>query len=49
MEYVVREINSGQIFAESRTVQVAYDYNQGRTIPVHDDWRKRISEFEGLD
>ena len=49
MEYVVREFNTGLIFAEAKTVQVAYDYNQGKTIPLRDSWRKTLQEYEGLD
>ena len=49
MEYVIREFNTGQIFAEAKTVQVAYDYRLGKTIPIQDDWRKTLQDFEGLD
>ena len=49
MEYVVREINTGQIFAEAMTVQVAYDYQLEKTIPIQDEWRKTLRDFESLD
>lgn len=49
MEYVIRNAESGQLFAEARTVQVAYDYQSGRTIPVQEEWRKVLSEYEGLN
>lgn len=37
----------GDLFAEARTVQVAYDYRAGRTVPVSDDLRRRIERLEG--
>lgn len=48
MEYLVRECNTGQVFAEATTVQVAYDYQQGITIPLRDSWREVIKKYEGL-
>ena len=32
-----------------KTVQVAYDYQGGKTIPLSEDWREVITEFEGLE
>ena len=49
MEYVIREFNTGQIFALAKTVQVAYDYQLGKTIPIQDIWRKTLQDFEELD
>ena len=49
MEYMIREFNTGQIFAEAKTVQVAYDYQLGKTIPIQESWRKTLRDFEGLD
>ena len=48
MEYIVRETETGQVFAESKTVQVAYDYQKGITIPIKENWREVIRDFEGL-
>ena len=48
MGYVIREIDTGQIFAEAKTVQVAYDYQMGKTIPIQKNWRERLKDFEGL-
>jgi acyl-CoA thioester hydrolase len=48
MEYVVRNAENGTVYAESKTVQVAYDYSQGKTVPISEEWRKTLSEFEGL-
>ena len=49
MNYLIRESNTGQIFAEGRTIQVAYDYETQKTIPVPDHWRDVIQSYEGLD
>lgn len=47
MEYQIEEGQSGEVFATATTVQVAFDYKNGHTIPVPEHWRVRISEFEG--
>jgi acyl-CoA thioesterase FadM len=44
MEY--RLTVDGVEVALGRTVQVAYDYALGRSIPVPADWRARIEAFE---
>ena len=49
MEYLVREIDSNKIYLVGKTVQVAYDYQTGETIPLRPNWRERIAEFEGID
>ena len=49
MDYLIRESNTGQIFAEGRTIQVAYDYETRKTIPVPDHWCDVIQSYEGLD
>lgn len=47
-EYVLEDSDSGQALARAETVMVAYDYPSHQSIPVPDDWRSKISEFEGL-
>ena len=49
MEYLVREIGGGTIYGEGKTVQVAYDYQSGTTIPLRTNWRETITQFEGID
>ena len=44
--YLVRT-GAGRQLATGRTVLVAYDYRHGRSIPIPDDWRRKISAFEG--
>ena len=47
-EYLVHAPD-GRAFATGRTVLVAYDYRRGASIPIPPAWRKRITEFEGLE
>ena len=35
------------IFAEMETIMVAYDYRNRKAVPVSEDIRKKIEEFEG--
>jgi acyl-CoA thioester hydrolase len=48
MEYTLAHRDNGEIFATARTIQVAYDYYLGKTITIPDEWRDRITQFEGL-
>ena len=48
MKYLIREPDSGKVFGEGKTVQVAYDYQGRKTIPLPDKWRNVVQEFEGL-
>ena len=47
MEY--RMAVAGEVVATGRTVQVAYDYAAGKSIPIPVEWRRRIAEFEGRE
>ena len=42
-EYVARAESDGRVVCEAESVQVAYDYEKGRTVPLTDEW-KRIVE-----
>jgi acyl-CoA thioester hydrolase len=48
MEYIIEDSQTRQELAHAATVLVAYDYHQNRTIPVPENWRQRIAEFENL-
>ncbi len=48
MVYLIREQGSERVFAEGKSVQVAYDYQQKITIPLTDSWREIIGKFEGI-
>ncbi|MBM4423551.1 MAG: acyl-CoA thioesterase [Chloroflexi bacterium] len=45
MEYEMRV--EGEEVAAGRTVQVAYDYSAGQSIPIPPEWRTKIEAFEG--
>jgi acyl-CoA thioester hydrolase len=38
---------AGQEVAAGRTVQVAYDYRAGASVPISDEWRQKVLAFEG--
>lgn len=43
LDYEVVNVASGQQVADGRTVNVAYDYTAGRTIPLPPDTRALLS------
>lgn len=45
-EYVLVRQRDQAIAALGTTVQVAYDYAAGASVPVPDEWRSRIIAFE---
>lgn len=49
MEYLVREVGGEKIYGVGKTVQVAYDYQRGETIPLKPSWRETIANFEGIN
>jgi len=46
MAYEIRS-QDGRVLSTARSVQVSYDWAAGRSLPVPDAIRRRISEFEG--
>jgi len=48
MTYCLEDAQDGRLFASASSVQVAYDYTAKQTIPVPEDWRAAILNFEGL-
>ena len=44
----ILEAETGKEFARGEVVIVTYDYKEGKTIPIPQEWREKISEFEGL-
>jgi acyl-CoA thioester hydrolase len=45
-EYVIQVPNSQSVLAFGEAILVAYSYEEGRSIPVPDTWRRAIVEFE---
>lgn len=48
MEYRMEDAASGRLVAEGRSVQVAFDYQAGRPMPVPDEWRRAMEKLEEL-
>lgn len=49
MTYGIEDAATGQVMATGRSVQVAYDYPRGVSIPIPEAWRQTIAAFEGLE
>jgi acyl-CoA thioester hydrolase len=49
MEYCLEDAAGGKELARAETVQVAFDYRSGKSIPVPPAWREAILQFEGLE
>ena len=48
VEQNIVKIAGGEELAKGEIVLVAFNYREQKTIPVPDEWRERISTFEGL-
>jgi acyl-CoA thioester hydrolase len=48
-EYSIEDSDSGQVLATGAIVSVAYNFRDQKSIPVPEEWRKRISAFEGKE
>jgi acyl-CoA thioester hydrolase len=48
-EYLVEDQTTGQALATAETVMVAYDYHGHHSMRVPEEWRLRISNYEGLE
>ncbi len=49
LEYQVEEEGTGLVFATAETIMVAYDYHAHQSIPVSQEWRKKIAAYEGKE
>jgi acyl-CoA thioester hydrolase len=47
MEAVIVDAKSGKLMAEAHSAQVMYDYERDKTIPIPDERRRQVEEFEG--
>lgn len=45
LEHEIRAA-TGRLIAVVETIQVAYDHELGRSVPIPEDWRRLIEEFE---
>lgn len=48
-EYQIEDSKTGQVVSTAETVMVAYDYHRRASKPVPEDWRNKISAFEGRE
>ena len=48
MHYRLEDAETGDLFATGITVQVCYDYQTQRTIPIPEAWQRVIATFEKL-
>ena len=49
MEQCVMNADTDKVTASGTVILVTFDYEGLKTIPVPDEWRQTISEFEGLN
>jgi len=47
-EYQLEDARDGSLFATGSSVLVAYDYHNKRSVPIPEEWRTAILQFEGL-
>jgi acyl-CoA thioester hydrolase len=47
-EYCIEDARDASEFATGSSVLVAYDYHNNRSVPIPEEWRKAILQFEGL-
>lgn len=45
--YELREGESARLIAEATSVQVMYDYQHQKPVPIPDEFRRRLEAFEG--
>jgi acyl-CoA thioester hydrolase len=47
-EYRIEDARDASAFATGMSVLVAYDYQNKRSVPIPEEWRETILQFEGL-
>jgi acyl-CoA thioester hydrolase len=47
-EYRIEDARDATEFASGSSVLVAFDYHNNRSVPIPEEWRKTILQFEGL-
>lgn len=47
-EYQIEDGRDARIYATGSSVLVAYDYQNKVSVPIPEEWRKAIVQFEGL-
>jgi acyl-CoA thioesterase FadM len=47
VEHTIVHAETGEVFAVGEVVMVAYDYHTGKSTLIPQDWREKVSKFEG--
>jgi acyl-CoA thioester hydrolase len=47
-EYQIEDARDSSLFATGSSALVAYDYHNKRSVPIPEEWRNLIMQFEGL-
>lgn len=47
-QIVKEEKNTEIVLAEGTTVLVCYDYKNRKSIPIPEEWKKKLESFEGI-
>ncbi len=47
-EYRLEDARDASLFATGSSVLVAFDYQNNRSIPIPEEWRNTIRQFEGM-
>ena len=45
---ILEDPERGEEVARGHSILVAYDYEQGQSMPIPDGWRKAVQEFEDI-
>ena len=48
VEQTVVHAETEELFAIGEVVMVAYDYHTGKSIPIPQEWREKVVEFENI-
>ena len=49
MEYRLEDVHSGEAHCTGSSVMVAYDYQHNQSVPIPQNWRDVILEYEDLE
>jgi acyl-CoA thioester hydrolase len=49
VEQCVVHAETGKVYASGTVVLVAFDYRRNQSIPVPENWRQKVREFEGME
>jgi acyl-CoA thioester hydrolase len=48
-EYEIVDVPTGRLVATAKTVQVWFDYDAGRSVPISDELKQRLTQVVRLD